>query len=154
VEKTYHAIVWGNLGVVEQVIDEPIGRHRVQRQKMAVDRSRGREAVTKVLVLDSFERFDYIRVTTLTGRTHQIRVHLAFISHPILGDPVYGGQRRRGLHSDKRTRDHVSMLLKIMHRQALHASKLSFEHPATLRRLYFKTALPEDMRLVLESLNR
>jgi 23S rRNA pseudouridine1911/1915/1917 synthase len=154
VEKTYHAIVWGNLGVVEQVIDEPIGRHRVQRQKMAVDRSRGREAVTKVLVVDSFERFDYIRVTTLTGRTHQIRVHLAFISHPILGDPVYGGQRRRGLHSDKRTRDHVSMLLKIMHRQALHASKLSFEHPATLRRLYFKTALPEDMRLVLESLNR
>ena len=153
-EKVYHAIVWGNLGVAERTIDEPIGRHRVHRQRMTVDRGRGREAITKVLVVDSFEYFDYIRVTTLTGRTHQIRVHLAFISHPILGDPVYGGQQKRGLQSNKRTRDRVSTLLKTMPRQALHASRLSFEHPVSLRHLSFKTALPEDMRLVLESLNR
>ncbi len=153
IKKTYHAIAWGNLGLEEQMIDAPIGRHPVHRQKMTVDRNRGREALTNVLVVDSFEYFDYIRVTTLTGRTHQIRVHLAHISHPILGDPVYGGQRRRGLQSNKRTRDHVSALLKNMPRQALHASKLAFEHPVAGQMLSFKTALPRDMWLVLESLN-
>jgi 23S rRNA pseudouridine1911/1915/1917 synthase len=153
IAKTYHAIVWGNLGVEQRTIDAPIGRHPVHRQKMAVDPNRGREALTKVLVVDSFEHFDYIRVTTVTGRTHQIRVHLTHISHPILGDPVYGGQRKRGLQSIKRTKDQISALLKIMPRQALHASKLAFEHPVSGQSLSFKTALPEDMWLVLESLN-
>jgi 23S rRNA pseudouridine1911/1915/1917 synthase len=153
IAKTYHAIVWGNLGVEQRRIDAPIGRHPVHRQKMTVDPNRGREALTNVLVVDSFEYFDYIRVTTVTGRTHQIRVHLTHISHPILGDPVYGGQRKRGLQSSKRTKDHISALLKIMPRQALHASKLAFEHPVSGQSLSFKTALPEDMWLVLESLN-
>jgi 23S rRNA pseudouridine1911/1915/1917 synthase len=152
--KTYHAIVWGNLGVRERKIDAPIGRHRTHRQMMTVDRARGREAVTEVLVVDSYEHFDYIRVTTATGRTHQIRVHMAHITHPILGDPVYGGQKQRALPSNTRIRKHISALQKAMPRQALHASRLAFEHPVTGQWLSFKTALPEDMWLVLETLNR
>jgi len=153
ISKTYHAIVWGNIGVKEQRIDAPIGRHQTHRKKMTVDKVRGREAVTEVLVVDSLEHFDYIRVATATGRTHQIRVHMAHISHPILGDPVYGGQKRRGLSPNTRTKKHISALLKAMPRQALHASKLGFEHPVTGQWLSFKTALPEDMWLVLEMLN-
>jgi 23S rRNA pseudouridine1911/1915/1917 synthase len=153
VRKTYHAIVWGNLGADRRTIDAPIARHPVHRQRMSIATRRGREAVTDVLVVDSYEYFDYIRVTTVTGRTHQIRVHLQHISHPILGDPVYGGRRKKGLSSTTRIRRLISALLKAMPRQALHASKLSFEHPVTGQWLSFRTALPKDMWLVLEMLN-
>jgi 23S rRNA pseudouridine1911/1915/1917 synthase len=151
--KTYHAIVWGNLGVTSRRIEAAISRHPVDRQKMSVARRGGRPAVTEVFPVDSFEYFDYIRVVTLTGRTHQIRVHLAHISHPILGDPTYGGGRKRGLPSDTRLRNHIVSLAKAMARQALHASRLSFEHPVTGALMNFKAALPEDMRNVLESLH-
>jgi 23S rRNA pseudouridine1911/1915/1917 synthase len=151
--KTYHTIVWGNLGVRERTIDAPIQRHPVHRQKMAVARRGGRDAVTEVFVVDSFEYFDYIRVVTLTGRTHQIRVHLAHISHPILGDTVYGGSRSKALPSQTRLRNHITAVLKTMPRQALHASRLSFEHPITGEWLDLKTALPSDMRNVLEMLH-
>lgn len=152
-EKTYHAMVWGNIGVKTLTIDAPIARHPVQRQRMSIARKGGREALTQVFVVDSFEYFDYLRVTTVTGRTHQIRVHLEHIGHPILGDPVYGGHRKRGLPSAAHARRRLSALLNAMPRQALHASTLSFEHPATGRRLSFKTALPGDMWLVLEMLH-
>lgn len=151
--KVYHAIVWGNLGRGHLRIDAPIARHPVNRQKMAVPRRGGRGAMTDVFVVDTFESFDYIRVVTLTGRTHQIRVHLSHISHPILGDSVYGGRRKKGLSSSTRVRDGMNRLLKLMTRQALHASRLSFEHPVTGEPLDFRTALPEDMRLSLEVLH-
>lgn len=153
VRKVYHAIVWGNLGVRTRTIDASIARHPVHRQKMAVAARAGREALTEVFVVDSFEHFDYIRVAILTGRTHQIRVHLAHISHPILGDPLYGGRRSKGLPSQTRLRNHISALLKAMPRQALHASRLSFDHPVTGKRMDFKTGLPDDMRAVLERLH-
>lgn len=153
-EKTYHAIVWGNLGARRQTIDAPIARHPVDRQRMSIARRGGREALTEVLVVDSFEYFDYIRVVTVTGRTHQIRVHLEHVSHPILGDPVYGGRRKKGLPSNARIRKNFNTLLKVMTRQALTASKLSFEHPVKGGWLSFTTAVPEDMRLALEMLHR
>jgi len=153
-KKIYHAIVWGNLGVPQRSIDAPIARHTVHRQKMTVDARRGRAAFTDVFVVDSFGHFDYIRVATLTGRTHQIRVHLAHIAHPILGDSVYGGQRKKHLPSNARIRTHVLSVIKTMPRHALHASKLALTHPRTGDRLKFKTALPEDMRLTLEKLTR
>jgi 23S rRNA pseudouridine1911/1915/1917 synthase len=152
-QKTYHAIVWGNLGLRRRTIDARIQRHPVNRQKMAVVRRGGREAVTEVFVVDSFEYFDYIRVVTLTGRTHQIRVHLAHISHPILSDTVYGGGRRKSLPAQSRLRNHITAVLKAMPRQALHASRLSLEHPVTGEWLNFSTALPTDMRGVLETLH-
>jgi 23S rRNA pseudouridine1911/1915/1917 synthase len=152
-EKTYHAIIRGNLGVLQRTIDVSIARHKVHRQRMAVVHSGGRTAITHALVVDSFGYFDYIRVTPVTGRTHQIRVHLEHISHPILGDPVYGGNQKKGLPSDTRIRSGILAILKAMPRQALHASQLSFDHPLTGRWLSFRTALPEDMWLVLEMLH-
>ncbi|UCG53775.1 MAG: RluA family pseudouridine synthase [Candidatus Latescibacterota bacterium] len=154
VQKIYHALSWGHLGVRHRTIDDPIGRHPVHRQKMAVAKRGGREARTEVFVVDTLEHFDYIRVTTFTGRTHQIRVHLAHVSHPILGDPVYGGRRIKGVSSNARIRSKLNALLKVMQRQALHASKISLSHPSTGDRLEFTTALPEDMRLALEMLYR
>lgn len=154
VEKTYHAIVWGHLGMASMRIDAPIARHPVHRKRMAVARRGGREALTEAFVVDTFEHFDYIRVIIFTGRTHQIRVHLASISHPILGDPVYGGRRGRESMPNGRARTRMSSILGVMQRQALHASSLCFDHPVSGRRLEFRTALPGDMRQVLEFLYR
>jgi 23S rRNA pseudouridine1911/1915/1917 synthase len=154
VHKVYHAIVWGNIGAPVLKIDAPIGRHPVDRQRMAVTKRGGREALSDVFVVDSFERFDYIRVTIVTGRTHQIRVHLSHISHPVLGDRVYGGRRSNGVSSDAEERARIERLLKLMQRQALHASKISLVHPVTARPLNLQTALPDDMRAALELLAR
>jgi 23S rRNA pseudouridine1911/1915/1917 synthase len=154
VRKTYHAIIWGHLGVPAQRINAPIARHPVHRQRMAVAKRGGREALTEVFAVDTFEHFDYIRVITVTGRTHQIRVHLSHITHPILGDPVYGGRRVKAAPESARIRARMGVLLKLMQRQALHASSISFAHPITGQRLGFKTALPDDMRSALELLYR
>jgi len=153
VERIYHGIVWGNLGRRHLQVAEPIGRHPVHRKKMAVVAA-GREAKTELFVMDSFVHFDYIRAVIHTGRTHQIRVHLSHLSHPILGDPTYGGRRKRGVGSDPRTRRTVEKLLKIMGRQALHASVLAFRHPLTSSRMRFVAALPDDMIAALEVLYR
>jgi 23S rRNA pseudouridine1911/1915/1917 synthase len=135
-------------------VDAPIARHKVQRQKMTVTRQKGKEAVTQLFVVDSYNHFDYIRVAIYTGRTHQIRVHMSHVKHPLLGDHVYGGRPRKGQTQgprEKVTRDRLSRLIK---RHALHASRLSFEHPAGGGVLMFQSALPEDMRLALETLYR
>jgi 23S rRNA pseudouridine1911/1915/1917 synthase len=154
IRKTYHALTWGHLGVASMRIDSPIARHPVHRQRMAVTPRGGRDASTEVFVVDTFEHFDYIRVITVTGRTHQIRVHLSSISHPILGDSVYGGRRAKDLSANAKARSRMSAILKLMQRQALHASKLGFAHPGSGRWMEFKTSLPADMRSVLEVLYR
>lgn len=151
-ERVYHAIVWGRCGRDVLVIDEPIGRHPVHRKRMAVVECGGREAISQIFVMDSFNHFEYIRVVLKTGRTHQIRVHLSNMSNPILGDPVYGGRRKKGNIKSTHVKGVYEKLLKIMTRQALHASSLAFVHPVTGRRLLFKTALPADIRSALEVL--
>jgi len=150
--KEYHAIVDGNMGSSKKTIDAPIGRHPVMRQKMAVVERGGKPAITQLFVVDSYSHFDYIRVATVTGRTHQIRVHLSHVSHPLLGDPVYGGRRKAKRTAGVGTRVTYEKLLKILTRHALHASRLSFLHPVTGAPLTFRAALPQDMRLVLELL--
>jgi 23S rRNA pseudouridine1911/1915/1917 synthase len=152
VERMYHAITWGTLGIDALIIDKPIGRHPVHRKKMAVLEGGGREAVSQIFVMDSFNHFEYIRVVLKTGRTHQIRVHLSHMSHPVLGDPVYGGRRKKGTIKSALVKATFEKLLKIMPRQALHASSLAFSHPVTGQRLLFRTALPADMRSALEVL--
>ena len=154
VRKIYHAIVWGHLGAPERKIEASIARHPVYRKKMAVAARGGRAALTVAFVVDTFAHFDYIRVNIVTGRTHQIRVHLAHISHPVLGDSAYGARRSRGLPSDGVERARLGGIVKMMQRQALHASKISFDHPVTGEPVEFVTALPEDMRSVLEALYR
>ncbi len=150
--KRYHAFSLGNLGNEFRRINEPIGRHPVHRQRMAVTRG-GREAITEVNVVDRFSDLDYIRLATFTGRTHQIRVHLAHVAHPLLGDPVYGGRKRKGFATPK-GRAQFEQLLKLMPRHALHASEVSFDHPGERRRVTFRSPLPPDMRGVLETLYR
>lgn len=152
--KEYHGIVLGNLSQRRINVDAPIGRHPVKRQKMAVIPGSGKEALTELFVVDSYNHFDYIRIATYTGRTHQIRVHLSHLAYPLLGDAVYGGRRRRWEASSSRPKATFEKLMKIMSRHALHASKLSFAHPVTGRRMAFQTALPVDMQLALETLCR
>ena len=152
--KVYHAIVWGSLPQEVVSVDAPIGRHPVQRQRMAVVEASGKAARTELFVVDRYNRFDYIRVTTLTGRTHQIRVHLTHIGHPLLGDPVYGGRRRRARASSAVSKVTFDRLLRVLGRHALHASRLSFQHPSTGEWMSYQSALPADMRLALETIHR
>jgi 23S rRNA pseudouridine1911/1915/1917 synthase len=154
VDKTYHAIAWGPLPQRRVTIDAPIARHPVHRQRMAVAEGSGRDARTELFVVDRYTHFDYIRVTTFTGRTHQIRVHLSHIGHPLLGDSVYGGRRQRSRAWRTGSKVFIERMMKLLPRHALHASRLSFEHPATGRHMSFQTALPADMRLALETMHR
>ncbi len=151
-KKVYHAFAWGNIGRRAFTVDAPIARHPVRRQQMTVVESGGRKASTNFFVIDSFRHFDYIRITAFTGRTHQIRVHLSHLQHPIMGDPVYGGRKRRPVDRNARTKQTLDKILKIMRRHALHASTLAFEHPTTGDWIEFNIALPADMLSVLELL--
>jgi len=150
--KEYHAIIHGNVGREDLTVDEPIGRHPVHRQKMTVRRTGGREAVSQLFVVDSYNHFDYIRVAIYTGRTHQIRVHMSHVSHPLLGDHVYGGRPGRVQSQGSRAKVTGNKLSRMISRHALHASRLSFSHPEDGSVLTFQTALPDDMRHVLETL--
>ena len=135
VDKTYLALVAGSIEENEATIDAPIGRDPKNRQRMAVVRT-GRSAVTHFRVLERFPHATLLEIGLETGRTHQIRVHLAFIGHPILGDTVYG-QERPGDPS--------------LNRQFLHASELAFALPdGTMKR--FVSSLPADLQRVLDEL--
>ena len=128
-------------------IDKSIGRHRTLRTRMAV-RADGREAVTHYRIERRFPAHTLVRVTLETGRTHQIRVHLAHIGFPIVGDPLYGGRRRvpPGCPPE------LIEALRTFPRQALHAARLALRHPATARELQFEAPLPEDMQRLIGKL--
>jgi 23S rRNA pseudouridine1911/1915/1917 synthase len=128
-------------------VDEPIGRHRTQRTRMAV-RADGRSAVTHYRIVRRFRAHTLLRVTLETGRTHQIRVHLAHIGFPVVGDPVYAGRRRipAGLTPALATE------LNVFPRQALHAARLKLVHPQTERELTWEAPLPQDMQRLVSAL--
>jgi len=128
-------------------IDEPIGRHRTQRTKMTV-RGDGREAITHYRIEQRYRAHTLLRVQLKTGRTHQIRVHLAHIGYPIVGDPLYGGRRRLPAGASPT----VINALAQFRRQALHAARLSFEHPSNGRELSFEAPIPTDFRDLLATL--
>jgi 23S rRNA pseudouridine1911/1915/1917 synthase len=128
-------------------IDEPIGRHRTQRTRMAV-RSDGRPAVTHYRIERRFRAHTLVRVTLETGRTHQIRVHLAHIGFPVVGDPAYGGRRR----IPKGSSPELAAELRAFPRQALHAALLRLAHPLTHREHEWRSPLPEDMQHLLAAL--
>lgn len=152
VNRIYFAIVWGTMPEREAVLSYPIGRSPRDRKRMAVVPQGGREAVTTYYVLDTFGRFQYIKLKLGTGRTHQIRVHLSYTGHSILGDPVYGGRKvsRGGL--SRQEAETAKRALELLERQALHAGALSFIHPATGERVAFTAPAPADFRSVLELL--
>jgi 23S rRNA pseudouridine1911/1915/1917 synthase len=144
VERHYTALCTGVM-TAGGTVDEPIGRHRSQRTRMAV-RIDGRPAVTHYRVLKRFRAHTLVRAELETGRTHQIRVHLAHIGYPLVGDPAYGGRRRVPAGA---TPDLVAALTAFQ-RQALHAARLKLEHPVTGREVEWEAPLPADMtRLVV-----
>ncbi len=135
--RVYAAVAIGGFSDEEGTVDAPIGRSRTDRKKMAVDRQNGRSAVTHWKVEERFSGYTYLTCQLETGRTHQIRVHLSSIGHPLLGDPVYGGVRKAW--SD-------------LQGQCLHAKALTFTHPATGERLTVTAPLPDWFDKVLTKL--
>jgi len=145
-QRGYQAIVWGVLPAGGRV-DAPLGRHPQHRTRMAVTHG-GREAVTHYRVMERFRGHSLLSVRLETGRTHQIRVHMAHINHPIVGDPVYGGRLRIPKGATERLLD----MLTGFRRQALHAAELGLTHPFTGQELLWQSPLPEDMQLLLDCL--
>jgi 23S rRNA pseudouridine1911/1915/1917 synthase len=148
VEREYLALCTGAM-TGGGTIDEPIGRHRTQRVKMAV-RSDGRAAVTHYRIEKRFRAHTLVRVRLETGRTHQIRVHLAHAGYPIVGDPVYGGRRRIPAGATPE----LLAALAGFKRQALHAARLEFVHPKSGKSVSFDAPLPDDFRQLLGALER
>lgn len=130
------------------MVDQPIGRHPHDRIKMAV-RENGREAITHYRLLERFREHSHIKVQLETGRTHQIRVHMSHLRHPIVGDPVYAGRQRVPAGASPELIDY----LQGFKRQALHAWKLSFEHPEHGEEVSFEAPLPEDMQRLISLLH-
>jgi len=154
IHREYHAITWGNLGSDKGTIEVPIGRALTDRKRMKVTAVRGREAVTEYEVLERFKLCDLVRIKLQTGRTHQIRVHLSFTGHPVLGDPDYGGRQNWISGISPAHRNFCNHLLKLIDRQALHAKKLGFTHPRTEEYMEFETKLPQDFANVLKELRK
>lgn len=125
-------------------VDEPIGRHPTQRTKQAVHHA-GKEAVTHYRMVEKFRAHTHIRVQLETGRTHQIRVHMAYINYPLLGDPVYGGR----LRLPKGATEELVAALRGFKRQALHAKTLGIDHPETGEYIEWTSELPQDMAQLL-----
>jgi 23S rRNA pseudouridine1911/1915/1917 synthase len=130
-------------------VAEPIGRHRSDRLRMAVRRD-GRPAVTHYRVLERFRAHTLLRVKLETGRTHQIRLHLAHLKYPLLGDPVYGGR----LVSPRGAGEKLIETLRGFRRQALHAGALAFDHPRSGAQVSFESPPPPDLARLLEALRR
>jgi len=133
VRRTYQALVHGRVATDQGTIDAPIGRDPKNRQRMAVVAD-GKPAISHFRVLDRFEKTSYLEIDLETGRTHQIRVHCQYIGHPIVGDPVYAGNRPDFGQSG----------------QLLHASRLAFVHPVTGQQMVVESPLPDYFKKVLE----
>jgi 23S rRNA pseudouridine1911/1915/1917 synthase len=144
IKRIYHTIVSGTTPL-SGTIDLPIGRHPTQRTKMSVLTLGGKPARTHFKLLQKLALHSYLEIELETGRTHQIRVHLAYQNHPVLGDPVYGKVRNYAKLSET-----LRQVIANFKRQALHAQKLSFYHPEKQQLLTFESALPEDFANLLD----
>lgn len=135
ITRRYYALICGNLKDDEGIVEAPIGRHPTDRKRMAVNYAHGKPAVTHYKVMERFGKYTWIECRLETGRTHQIRVHMASIGHPLLGDGTYGGETRNSLYG-----------------QCLHAYVLGFIHPRTKTYMEFSAPLPEYFEKLLKTL--
>ena len=147
VKRLYIAASWGHLSESPLEVNAPIGRDPVERQRMAVV-EKGRHAVTRFRVVEHWIGAELLQVALGTGRTHQIRVHLAHIGHPVVGDPVYGVGWERGIGG--KARQWAKRLGKGVERQFLHSWRLSFEHPVSGELMRFELPLPADLETCAE----
>jgi 23S rRNA pseudouridine1911/1915/1917 synthase len=151
VKKTYLAIVHGTPDLTADRINAPLGMHPKIREKYAIRPIIGKEATTFYEVLESFRGFSFLKLTPKTGRTHQIRVHLSYIKHPIVADETYGGK----LVYPYQLRDAEPEVEEpVINRVALHASSLEFRHPTTGQMMCFEAPLPQDMQNLLNLLRK
>ncbi|MEQ8212612.1 MAG: RluA family pseudouridine synthase [Smithellaceae bacterium] len=141
VEKTYLALVWGDMKGDRGEIILPVGRHPGDRKKMSTKSKRGREAITYWKVKERYGLATLLEVEIKTGRTHQIRVHLSDRGYPVVGDAVYGNASKIRTVTDAV----LKAQFKALNRQALHAARLSFTHPQSGEKVVFEAAMPEDM---------
>jgi 23S rRNA pseudouridine1911/1915/1917 synthase len=152
VHRIYRALVWGVPGRSAGRLDAPIGRDPRHRQRMAVVARGGKPAASRWRVLESFRIAAALEVALESGRTHQIRVHLAHLGHPVIGDPVYHGRGKKQLSPDPAQRSLARALRERLSRQALHAHELRFRHPVTGVELQFDAPLPDDFSRALDLL--
>lgn len=152
VERRYIALVWGDLREDEITINAHVGRDLKDRKKMATfpEGNHGRNAVTHIKVVERFKLVTVIECKLETGRTHQIRVHLKHIGHPVFNDEVYGGNKILRGQVTAKYRQFVENCFVLIPRQALHALTLGFVHPSTGKAVHFESELPNDMRSVIE----
>jgi len=146
VRRVYRAVAWGHLSDSPVTIDAPVGRDPRDRKKMAVVKN-GRRALTRIRVRERWPAAEYLDISLKTGRTHQIRVHLMYVGHPVVGDGVYGARWAKGMSGD--ARGWAQDLDRRATRQMLHSSELSFRHPATGEEMKFRAPLPDDMASVV-----
>lgn len=149
IQKTYLALAYGSFKKDSGLIESKLGRSRGDRKKISSRTFRGKEAKTSYQVLEHFQQMALLEVKPHTGRTHQIRVHLAESGHPVVGDPVYGG--KQWLH---KLSPALQALVKKSDRQMLHAFRLELIHPVSGKKLKFEAALPGDFQEILEFLRR
>lgn len=138
IKRIYTALVYGRLDKEKAVIDAPIGRHPINRKRMAVVYKNSKEAITHYRVLEYYKDYTLVEASLETGRTHQIRVHMAYINHPVVGDPVYSNRKSEfGVDS-----------------QLLHARQLGFYHPRSGEYMEFKSELPKDFKKIIQLLEK
>ncbi len=151
IDREYWALVWGILKKRKGIIETKLGRSKKDRKKVTVV-DEGKIAITEYEVLESWKFLSLVRMRLKTGRTHQIRVHLSHIGHPVFGDPTYGGRSHTWGGLKGKQIQQAANLLKLIQRQALHAKTLGFIHPVTKQPLLLTSDLPEDMMAVIEAL--
>ena len=148
VEREYSAIVYGHM-ISGGSINEPIGRDSKDRIKQSIS-AKGKEAKTHYRAIDRFKNHTHVKVILETGRTHQIRVHLSYIGHPLIGDPMYGGRVRFPKKASQELKDKLTNF----QRQALHSKKLTLIHPVSGKSMSWKVDLPSDMQELLNILRK
>ncbi|HKI79890.1 MAG TPA: RluA family pseudouridine synthase, partial [Ignavibacteriaceae bacterium] len=151
-EREYRAVCWKAFVEMKGEISTFITRSKKDRKKFTTSDSEGKKAITLYEVIEQFEFAALVKMNLKTGRTHQIRVHLSSIGHPIFGDSTYGGTQMVSGSSLPKMKSRLQNLLEIMPRQALHAKTLGFIHPHTKKQMRFDSELPDDMKLLIEKL--